>query len=250
MHNFYAQLYGVKRFLLFAPKYWDSLYLYPFLHPGAQSSQVRFAEEIDLSRFPKFAEVRALEAILFPGDVLYVPPLWGHHVTTLSTSISVSVWSKAPETTAMHQAARKSLPFLSSWSANKIALAARVFLRELIHKVYPGPSSAKRFVRELIENRYRPLLDSVPTLLSPNPMFCSQKLHAASESSSTSLKDLRKSMAEAFQPDVEAFAKLFASHNEDFERDVWLGNTCEQLAITAAGAQHSLRFLVDFVECK
>lgn len=32
-----------------------------------------------------------------PGDMLIVPPFWFHHVETLSESVSVNVWSDAPE---------------------------------------------------------------------------------------------------------------------------------------------------------
>lgn len=30
---------------------------------------------------------------LLPHTVLYIPPLWVHHVTALEASLSVSVWS-------------------------------------------------------------------------------------------------------------------------------------------------------------
>ena len=32
-----------------------------------------------------------------PGDMLVVPPFWYHHVETLAESVSVNVWSDAPE---------------------------------------------------------------------------------------------------------------------------------------------------------
>lgn len=32
-----------------------------------------------------------------PGDMLVVPPYWFHHVETLEESVSVNVWSDAPE---------------------------------------------------------------------------------------------------------------------------------------------------------
>ena len=32
-----------------------------------------------------------------PGDMLVVPPFWYHHVETLKESVSVNVWSDAPE---------------------------------------------------------------------------------------------------------------------------------------------------------
>jgi hypothetical protein len=33
--------------------------------------------------------------VLFPGDLLYLPPYWGHHVETLAKSISINFWSNS-----------------------------------------------------------------------------------------------------------------------------------------------------------
>ena len=38
-YNFYAQIYGVKRFVLWPPEEHQNLYLYPFLHPGEFSQK-------------------------------------------------------------------------------------------------------------------------------------------------------------------------------------------------------------------
>ncbi len=45
---------------------------------------------------PVVAEVR-------PGDMLVVPPFWFHHVETLEESVSVNVWSDAPEYELINQ---------------------------------------------------------------------------------------------------------------------------------------------------
>ena len=44
----------------------------------------------DVERFPRFAEARQLQVTLGPGDALFVPVGWWHHVTALETSISLS----------------------------------------------------------------------------------------------------------------------------------------------------------------
>lgn len=44
----------------------------------------------DLDRFPRFGEARQLQVTLGPGDALFVPVGWWHHVTALETSISLS----------------------------------------------------------------------------------------------------------------------------------------------------------------
>ena len=45
----------------------------------------------------------AVVAEVGPGDMLVVPPYWFHHVETLEESVSVNVWSDAPEYDLMNQ---------------------------------------------------------------------------------------------------------------------------------------------------
>jgi hypothetical protein len=126
-HNFYAQIHGWKRFILFPPENFNYLYLYPFLHPGGQSSQVNL-DDINLEKFPDFKHARAIEAVLGPGDVLYLPPLWFHEVIALDLSMSVSVWTHPKETKAMWDLPNHPLPIPRSWPEEKRSLAIRCVL--------------------------------------------------------------------------------------------------------------------------
>jgi hypothetical protein len=47
----------------------------------------------DLEQFPKYARAHPLQVTVGPGDALFVPVGWWHHVTALETSISVSCTS-------------------------------------------------------------------------------------------------------------------------------------------------------------
>jgi hypothetical protein len=49
-------------------------------------------KEPDLERFPLYAETTQLVVDLTPGEVLYLPPFWLHHVTALHSSVSVNSW--------------------------------------------------------------------------------------------------------------------------------------------------------------
>jgi Cupin-like domain len=77
-HSCLSQIRGRKRALLFSPR--DSALLYDGrVDPEAP----------DLARFEAFAHATMYEAILEPGDVLFIPADWWHSVRTLETSITV-----------------------------------------------------------------------------------------------------------------------------------------------------------------
>ena len=43
--------------------------------------------------YPMFEHApNAFECVIYPGDLLYIPKRWWHHVTSLDTAISINVW--------------------------------------------------------------------------------------------------------------------------------------------------------------
>ena len=80
-HNFYVQLHGRKRFWLAPPSAWPWLQPAPFLHPGHAQCQVNLSKRDDSAIAADSVEL--LEVELKPGDLLYMPPLWFHHVQSL-----------------------------------------------------------------------------------------------------------------------------------------------------------------------
>ena len=85
---------GRRRFTLFPPEQVANLYIGPldFAPTGAAMSLVVLAEP-DFQRFPKFREAQAaaLTAELGPGDAIYIPTLWWHHVESLDPKLNVLV---------------------------------------------------------------------------------------------------------------------------------------------------------------
>ena len=49
-------------------------------------------ENPDLARFPRLRGVETMVAELEPGDALYIPRRWWHHVRTLQESVSANYW--------------------------------------------------------------------------------------------------------------------------------------------------------------
>lgn len=92
---------GRRRFTLFPPDQVRNLYIGPYesTPAGTPISLVDF-DAPDLRRFPRFAEAMATAELaeLEPGDALYIPYMWWHHVRSLDP-INVLVnywWNEAP----------------------------------------------------------------------------------------------------------------------------------------------------------
>ena len=81
-HNLACVIAGRRRFLLFPPDQVGNLYIGPLEVPPPLS--LVDPEAPDLARFPRFAEAlrHAEVAELAPGDALFLPRHWWHHVTS------------------------------------------------------------------------------------------------------------------------------------------------------------------------
>lgn len=100
---------GKRRFTLFAPEEIGNLYLGPF-DPVPNGTQISLADPLspDASRFPLLAEAlsRAQTAELVPGDAIFIPTGWYHHVEALAPfNLLINYWWQQP------------LPGPSAWDA-------------------------------------------------------------------------------------------------------------------------------------
>jgi len=91
VHNFFAQLYGRKEFIVFAPE--DSRALYP----NRAVQDFSFVSTLtalppDPAEFPEFRHATPYRAVLEPSEVLFLPCGWWHRVHSLDVSISVNQW--------------------------------------------------------------------------------------------------------------------------------------------------------------
>jgi hypothetical protein len=83
--SFLVQIHGRKRVMLVSPLYTAKLYNE---HGGYSNVD---PEKPDIARWPLFAGVPVQTALLEPGDALFLPIHWWHHVRSLSPSISLSI---------------------------------------------------------------------------------------------------------------------------------------------------------------
>lgn len=90
-HNLSAQVFGVKRWLLYPRNQWRLLYPCRPWSRAPNFSQLN-PEAPDLVRFPRFARARPLGVILQPGETLYIPAFWWHQVRSLEDNAALSFW--------------------------------------------------------------------------------------------------------------------------------------------------------------
>ena len=84
LNIFFIQVYGRKSFKLISPDETHLLYN----HHGVFSDVD--PDQPDLERYPLFAEACVHDVLLSPGDILFLPVGWWHHVRSLDPCISIS----------------------------------------------------------------------------------------------------------------------------------------------------------------
>ena len=99
-HNIAVCVAGRRRFTLFPPEQVANLYVGPLEHTpaGMPMSLVDFAKP-DFDRFPRFRDALASAQVaeLAPGDAIYMPPLWWHHVHSLERfNVLMNWWWHLP----------------------------------------------------------------------------------------------------------------------------------------------------------
>mmetsp|Transcript_9614 Transcript_9614/g.19928 ORF Transcript_9614/g.19928 Transcript_9614/m.19928 type:complete len:433 (-) Transcript_9614:6-1304(-) len=161
-NNVFIQVYGEKEFWCYPPSETSNLHVFPDAHPRARKSQVDF-DRPDASLFPRFANLPPpLKFVLRPGDALYIPPFWFHHVRALTPSISLNVFSESRIKLAAADAFQVPLPrYLMEMDPAYRAAAIQLFVRALAPRLGLDPTA---LLADLLESRYKPLFGAGHTV--------------------------------------------------------------------------------------
>ncbi len=138
-HNIAVCVAGRRRFTLFPPEQVANLYVGPLdrAPAGRPISLVDFLKP-DFDRFPRFRDAlaHAQVADLEPGDAIYMPPLWWHHVeSTAALNMLVNYWWEPPPSPGL-----ATLIFASA-ALRTLPVAQRQAWRHLFeHYVFDAPA--------------------------------------------------------------------------------------------------------------
>ena len=158
---------GRRRFTLFPPEQVSNLYIGPldFTPAGQAISLVDFAKP-DLRRFPRFARAMqsAQSAELEPGDAIFIPSMWWHHIEALEpfNALVNYWWRQSPP----HMDSPVSSLMLALMTLRELPPAQRSAWQELFrHYVFESdgseaahiPPQARRMLAPLDENGARAL---------------------------------------------------------------------------------------------
>lgn len=161
MDNVFVQIYGRKTFYLWPPAAHAIMHPYPDAHSLERRSQ--------LHRPLTDASVPPLVVELWPGDLLYLPKYWWHHVRAeAGHSIGLNTWATCPSTDETRHV--KALPMPSnvlppgpdgqSQPAVIEALAHAQYIRKLLAEVHGSVAAARRAAQLLLATRFDPLLEA------------------------------------------------------------------------------------------
>lgn len=88
--NFFIQADGRKEVNLISPQ--DTKYCYMISRSFYDAYSEVDSYNPDLNKYPEFANATIYNAVLFPGDMLFIPSGWWHHIESLNVSVTYNIW--------------------------------------------------------------------------------------------------------------------------------------------------------------
>lgn len=138
-------LAGEKQVVLVPPGDAHLLEMYPLAHPRARQARLHFgARGMELrpddpvgnaTAWTWPAGVRFFETTLRPGEAVYIPAGWSHHLTALRPAVSFAMTTLPKEhfdfNTWMQGGSLNIMPFMAKggeWTTSRLAATLRVFM--------------------------------------------------------------------------------------------------------------------------
>ncbi len=225
-HNMYVQVLGEKQVVLFPPTAQMRVpsMTHKFHRQSALDIQgwLQGRQTIDTA-----VASEALIVTLSPGDVLYIPPFWYHHLRAVSPSASVAIWTTSRVGTHKEDLEKLPIPFEESWDTETLAPAVCELARQI------EPASIGRIQERHISSPVEPLLASAQPSGSS-----SQSAQSSSPSAASNAKVPLEKIREKVATGVRRY--LGALHGfPPGVRELALDDHLESIAVWALGDKSS-----------
>lgn len=184
-------------------------------------------------------------AVLEPGEVLYLPPFWFHHVKALTPSVSVNIWSNSADSEIIGQILHNPLPYYTTaWPEDLAVLALQYYIPMILNRLLPslpaytlkGKGGASSAAKSLTTNQV--VLDMITLQYGPLLHLHNRHMPALCSSSQT-----KWSMADTLQPHVHTISQLFLRLQPEL-LTVGFALFMESVADVIIGAGHVPGFLL------
>lgn len=157
--NLFGIVSGHQKFVLFSPSQYASLYPFPVHHPQDRQSQVNF-DGPNFDMFPKFREAHGIQAVVSPGDIIYIPAFWWYHTETSEQGMTISVnfwfqpaWMKRQklEQTRNEGKCSEQTKFVVPGDMQELWLQREVesLIADVVH-----PSKVKEILKTILNRRF------------------------------------------------------------------------------------------------
>lgn len=142
-HNFHIVLHGTKRFVLRPPSV-ALAGLYPSVHPYYR--QLRPGAR-------GLGGDDSVEAVLGPGQVLYIPAYWFHEVTTVSTvpAVALNIWTRSEEFSVSEKAFALPVPMDADWGDALLRVGAASYWSMLLSAALDSVQQRRAAAAALID---------------------------------------------------------------------------------------------------
>ena len=179
-------------------------------------------------------------------QVLYIPPLWLHHITTVEDSVSVSVWSPYLASEKYeHAIEHAALPIKKSWPQEQQVAALRMLLESMVASLkLPDDTTLAGFVHwALLDNRYAHINAPRHDTTNTGDEFCWHR-----EDEDVLLLDGEEMFAKGLRNTVGVFREILQVAGQS-RRDIYLANFIELATSTIVGVERVPEFLRALVDC-
>lgn len=161
MNNIAVCAVGRRRFTLFPPEQIHNLYPGPLdPTPGGQQVSVVDFDAPDFARYPRFRDAldAGRSAVLEPGDAIFMPSLWWHHVQALEAfNVLVNTWWSSA---AAHLPTPMHALYHAIWALRDRPEREKQAWREVFdHYVFGDPAKAAEHVPPQAQGALAPIDD-------------------------------------------------------------------------------------------